>query len=145
VDDEARVGGHLNALSICHYVYAALAFCFSGFGLIYVFMGQFVGWAIENAPTPQGQPPMPQPPSELFTWFFSIFGFALTGAALTVSLLCFLSARALNRRQNRTLSLVVAGIVCVTGLLGIALGVFTFIVLLKPETERLYAAKSAPQ
>ena len=137
MDDEERIGGHLRALSICHYIYAGLSFLFSGIGLIYVFMGQFVGWAIEHAPQKEGQ--AAPPPPEMFTWFFSAIGFILMAAALTVSLLCFLSARALDRRRSRTLSLVVAGVLCVTGLLGIALGVFTFIVLLKPETERLYA------
>src|SRR5262245_20142071 len=141
MDDEERVGGYLRTLSICHYVYAGLAFCFSGFGLIYVFMGQFAGWAIEQAPKQEGHP---APPKELFTWFFSIFGFVFMAAALTVSLLCFLSARALDRRQSRTFSLVVAGVLCLTGMLGIALGVFTFIVLLKPETERLYAPSAPP-
>src|SRR5262245_1793021 len=105
MEDEVRVGGYLKTLSICHYVYAALAFCFSGFGLFYVFMGQFFGWAIANAPHKEGQPA--PPPTELFTWFFSVIGIVLMVAALTVSLLCFLSARALERRRSKTLSLVV--------------------------------------
>ena len=135
--DEERVSDHLQTLSICHYVYAALAFLNSGVGLLFVVMGQFVGWAIANAPHKEGDP---QPPSEFFIWLFTAIGVGVMVAALTVSLLCFLSARGMATRRNRTLSLVVAGILCVTGLLGIALGVFTFIVLLKPETERLYAS-----
>jgi hypothetical protein len=140
MDDDGRVSEYLNALSICHYVYAVLAFLFSGLGLLYVFMGQFIGWAVEHAPQKEGQQ---APPPELFTWLFSLIGFAVMAAALTVALLCFLSARGMGRRRNRTLSLVVAGVLCMTGLLGIALGVFTFIVLLKPEAERLYAAPAA--
>ena len=138
MDDEAAVGGYLKALSVCHYVYAALAVCFSAFGLAYVLFGQFVGWAVEHAPVKEGDPH--PPPPELFQWMFGIVGGVLMVAALTVALLSFLSGRAIARRRNRTLSLVVAGVLCLTGLLGVALGVFTFIVLLKPETERLYGA-----
>lgn len=143
MDDEARVGGHLRTLSICHYVYAALSFCFSGFGLLYVLMGQFAGWAIKHAPQEQSgtQPQVdPEIPAAMFEWMFGVIGGVLMAAALTVAVLCFLSGRALANRRSRTLSLVVAGILCMTGLFGIALGVFTFIVLLKPETERLYGA-----
>jgi hypothetical protein len=145
MDDEERVGGHLRTLSICHYVYAGLSFCFSGFGLVYVVMGQFVGRMIELAPKKEGQTAPPPEMAAVIKSFFTAFGIVFIVAALAVSLLCFLSARALDRRRSRTLSLVVAGVLCMTGLLGIALGVFTFIVLLKPETERLYAAAPPPQ
>jgi hypothetical protein len=145
MDGEGRVGDYLRTLSICHYVYAGLAFCFSGFGLIYVVMGQFFGRLIELAPRKEGEPAPPPELGSMFTWLFTGVGVAIMVAALAVSLLCFLSARAMTRRRNRTLSLVVAGLLCLTGLLGIALGVFTFIVLLKPEAERLYAATEPPQ
>jgi hypothetical protein len=145
MDDEGRVGDYLRTLSICHYVYAGLAFCFSGLGLIYVVMGQFFAHMIELAPRKEGEPAPPPEMGAMFKWFFTGFGIAIMVAALAVSLLCFLSGRAMTRRRNRTLSLVVAGVVCLTGLLGIALGVFTFIVLLKPEAERLYAAAEPPQ
>lgn len=140
MDDEVRVGGHLRTLSICHYIYSALSACLSAFGLIYIALGQIAGQAIEHsAKQKEGQAPPPEV-AKMFTWFFTTFGIAMMVGALTVAVLCFLSARGLSRRTNRTLSLVVAGVLCMTGLLGIALGVFTFIVLLKPETERLYGA-----
>jgi hypothetical protein len=75
---------------------------------------------------------------KFFHWVFGGVGFAIIAAALTLSLLCFLSARGMARRRSRTLSLVTAGVCCLSGPLGIALGVFTFIVLSKPETGRLY-------
>jgi len=133
VDERGQVESYLNTLSICHYVYAALAACGSCFGLVYVGMGVFVGELIKRAP------PQPNgPPPEMFGWLFGAVGVVIIVVALTVAVLCFLSAKAMKERRKRMFSLIVAGIVCLTGLLGIALGVFTFIVLLKPEAQKLY-------
>ncbi len=138
MDDEQRIADHLRTLSICHYVYAALATCFSCLGGFYIAMGAFFGEIMKAAPKQNGSAPPPEV-ADMFTFMFTGIGAAIVVAALTVAVLCVLSGRGMMLRRRRTLSLVVAGILCLTGPLGIALGVFTFIVLLKPETERLYA------
>jgi hypothetical protein len=140
-EQEQRVAEHLRTLSICHYVYAGLASVGCGAaGLMYVALGSFAGHMMKAIPqNDSAHPPPPPEIASMFTWIFSAFGAAFVLAGLTVGLLCFLSARAMAQHRNRTLSLVVAALVCVTGMLGIVLGVFTFIVLLKPEAERLYA------
>jgi threonine/homoserine/homoserine lactone efflux protein len=143
--EEQRVIDHLKTLSVCYYVYAALSACASCLGVFYAWMGGMFGELMRHAP--QGESANPPPPevTNAGSWLFIIFGVAIIVVSLTLAVLCFLSARAMTRRQSRTFSLVVAGIVCLTGLLGVALGVFTFIVLLKPEAQRLYAgAPPAP-
>jgi MFS family permease len=138
MDDEARLAEHLKTLSICHHVYAGLAACGSCFGGIYLAIGLTVPEMIRHAPKNQSQP-MPEEVGKMFSLLFGGVGVAIIVLALTLATLCFLSGRAIARHDNRTLSLVVAGIVCLTGVLGVVLGVFTFVLLLKPEAERLYA------
>ncbi len=139
MDEREQIISYLKTLAVCHYVYAGLAACGMCFGAFYVGFGSLMGAAIRHAPqTDPSKTPSPEV-ANLFTTIFAGVGVFIMVLAATVSLLCFLSARAMTRRSNRTLSLVVAGVCCLTGILGIALGVFTFIVLMKPETERLYA------
>ena len=139
MDEEARVGGHLGTLATCHYVYAGLAVLMAAFHCAFML---FMRAAIERSQPWQGtgSSPSQEFPLAMFDWMLGAVGVVIVLWSLTIAVLCVLSARGLAARRSRTLSLVVAGILCVTGVLGIALGVFTFIVLLKPETERLYAA-----
>lgn len=135
--DEERVAGHLKTLSICYYVYAGLAACGSCFGAFYIAMGAWFPRMAASVPAP----PEGQPPQELMQgmgMMFAVIGAGIMVFALTIAVLCFLSARALSRRRNRTLSLVTAGIICLNVPIGTMLGVFTFIVLMKPEAQRLY-------
>jgi type IV secretory pathway VirB2 component (pilin) len=142
MDEEARAADHLRTLSICHYVYAALAACGSCLGGLYIGFALLIT-RLPDQPAQAESDPMDEGAKQFVQWFLGGFGVAIVVVALTLAVLCFLSARGLSRRENRTLSLVVAGVCCLTGLLGIVLGVFTFIVLSKPETQRLYA-RSAP-
>ena len=136
---ETVVAGHLKTLSICHYVYSGLAVLGAGFGGLYVAMGTFVARSVRDAPPRPGQQRPPREITDAIPVLFATVGGVIILGSLTLAVLCFLSARGLAGHRHRVLSLVVAGICCVTGLPGITLGVFTFIILLKPEAERLYA------
>jgi hypothetical protein len=138
MDVRDQVASQLRTLSICHYVYAGLAACGSCMGLVYVGIGFGVGDAMRHIDS-RGAPGVSEGIANMFQWLFGGIGVLLMAMALAVAVLCLLSARGMAQRRSRTLSLVTAGVCCVTGLLGVALGVFTFIVLLKPETIALYA------
>lgn len=58
----------------------------------------------------------------------------------TTGALVIVSGRSIKRRRRRVFSLIVAGLSCLFFPFGTALGVFTFIVLLRPSVERLYRA-----
>jgi hypothetical protein len=144
--EEQKVIDQLKTLSICHYVYAALSALGTCFGGFYVAFGLMLP---ELDKLPSHDPNMHSSPegAKFASIFMTVIGIVIMVVALTIAVLCFLSGRALARHTNRTLSLVVAGVCCVTGvatLLGLVLGVFTFIVLLKPEAERLYAGSPPP-
>ena len=135
--ERQRLTEHLKILSICHYVYAGLATCGSALGLIYIAMGQLIASVPKWKPTIEQDPPPPEV-LRMFQWMFGIFGGCMMVGALGIAALCFFSARAMSARRNRTLSLVAGGVVCVTGLFGVVLGVFTLVLLLGREAKELY-------
>jgi hypothetical protein len=119
-DDE-----HLKLLAIFHYVMGALSFLGAVIGVIYMFAGFFVfRHAAASGPS--------TPPVEM-GWIFAFIGgvIALLSVALGVCLI--IAGRSLTARRNRTFCMVVAGINCLNVPLGTLLGVFTFIVLLRPS------------
>jgi hypothetical protein len=141
-EQERRAADHLGTLAVCHYVYAGLAACASCMGVFWLAMSGAMFASMRDAA--DGSDPLQLPRPAAIGWIFGLIGVVVVVAALTLAVLCVLSARGMQTRRRRTLSLVTAGLLCLTGLLGIALGVFTFIVLLKPETERLYSATATP-
>jgi hypothetical protein len=125
---------HLRLLAIFHYVVAGILLLGLGFiGIHYTIMRTVFG----NPGMWKNQPDAPVPPAEFFNafvWFYAFFG-------VCTLLGCFanlLSAGFIRKRRHRTFSLVVAGFDCTIFPFGTALGVFTFIVLLRDSVRRLY-------
>jgi hypothetical protein len=130
--EKERVAEHLNMLSIMYYVYAGLLALGSCGGLLYAAMGGFVAAAIRAQPNaPKG--------SEAIGGIFIVIGGALFLALVTGAVCCFLSARFMKQRRNRSFSQIVAAIGCLNMPLGTVLGVFALIALGKPEAMELYA------
>jgi hypothetical protein len=127
---------HLRVLSICHYVLCGLHF-FGGlfaalyFLVVFVFITEAPGGAPPNGPSP-----------EFLGWLFlGIAAFVmLQNLLLAVGLA--LSGYYMGQRRRRTFCLVTAGFCCLGGLLGIALGIFTFIVLLRPSVREAFEYRS---
>lgn len=129
--EKERVGDNLNALSILYYVWAGFHLFGVCFGGLYVAMGGFVHAAIQSDPKAP-------PGTEMIGGVVAVIGVVVVLIALTGAICSFLSARWLKQRRNRTFSQIVAGLACLSVPLGTALGVFTFIVLGKPEAQELY-------
>lgn len=129
LDDE-----HLKLLSIGYIIAGAISAVFSIFGLLYAFMGLFFGTLIAKLPSQPGQ----APPPEFMGWFFGLFGLGIFLALVTFAVLKFLAAQRLKARRSRTFCMVVAALSCFEIPYGTALGVCTFIVLLRPSVARLF-------
>ena len=123
-DDE-----HLRMLAIFYYVVAAITALFSLFPLLHVAIGVWI--VLGGFPTGGGPPPPFDP-----GWFFVVLGGAFVLVGETIALLTYLAARRISERRSRTFILVVAGIHCLNMPLGTALGVFTFITLLRDSVAR---------
>jgi hypothetical protein len=62
---------------------------------------------------------------------------------VVLAVLKFIVAKRLSQRRSRTLCLVVAGLSCFGVPFGTALGVFTFLVLLRPSVARMFDTPTA--
>lgn len=125
---------NLHIIGILHYVKAGLSLIALLFFAIYAGFG----WFMSNQFQDSGDQNMPFNPASLFVWI----GISGVVICLVLVVLDLLAASYLNKRKNHTFLLVVSGIHCVTGLLGIGLGVFTIIELTKPQVKELFHVKT---
>lgn len=124
---------HLKLLAIFHYVLGGLYFLIGFVPLIYVLLG---GLFIAN---PDGMiNDANGPPPAFLGWIFVVIGCIGSLLVWGYSIVLILSGRSISGRRRQTLSLVVAGVSCLCFPFGTALGVFTFIVLLRPAVRQLY-------
>lgn len=121
---------HIRILSICYYVMAgvtALLACFPIFHLfigVMMLTGSFGGGGM-SAHDKEGM----QMVGGMFVGVSSLI--ILTGWLLAV--MNFIVARRIVKRESKVLCLVIAGINCLNMPFGTVLGVFTFIVLNRPQ------------
>lgn len=123
---------HLRLLSIFHYVVGgllALCACFPIFHLI-------IGLVLALRPELFG--PSSNPPPRWMGWFFAGFAGVIIAFGWIFAGLIIWSGRCLNRRRNYTFCLVSAGIACAFMPFGTVLGIFTLIVLARPEVKALF-------
>ena len=143
---ESQDAGHLTALSICHYVWGGISILFSSIFIVHIVMGAAILSGKISFPGPVPPPGSnvvtSSPPDALVGWMFVIMGSCVVGIGWTVGILSIFSGVCIARRRKRTFSLVVAGVCCAIMPLGTALGIFTFIVLLRDSVKRMYEARS---
>jgi len=118
---------HLNLLSVFHYVMAGTALL----GLLFVLAHYLV--MVNVVPQMGGMPGVPG--SSWIGGFYLLIVLLIIAAAAAN----FFSGRWIKQRKNRVFSLVVAGFNCLQIPLGLALGIFTFIVLMRPSVQQAYA------
>jgi hypothetical protein len=136
---------HLNLLSIFHLVWGLLGVLgLLGLWAHYHFMNTI--WRIipgqwqttfDEAPVT----PLPVEPSFPVDAVSGFFYFIYAAAAVFFVLdivLNLMAWRHIKARRARTLTFVTAGFNCLAMPLGTVLGIFTFIVLLRPSVKRLY-------
>lgn len=122
-DDE-----HLKLLAIFHYVLGALSFLGTLGGVLYMFAGFFFfQHAVASSHAAASAPPVE------IGWFFAFVGGVIALLCVAIGVCLIIAGRSLTARRNRTFCLVVAGINFLHFPLGTLLGVFTFIVLMRPS------------
>jgi hypothetical protein len=121
---------NLNTFRILFLVYGILTIAFSLFFLLYAGFGLFIGDIIEK----ETHHELPFNPASIFTIIGGI-GFVF---AVTVGILTIIASNYIKAFKNYNFIFGMAVVNCLTGILGILLGVFTLIELSKPETKSLF-------
>jgi hypothetical protein len=123
IDDE-----HLRLLRIGYIISGCTNLLWVFFPLFYVGMGFLV------LVLPASGSRNEHPPREVGLIFIAIGAFIFLFMAV-ITILKFLTARAIGRRRSRLLCFITATITCLAVPYGTLLGVATFIVLLRPSVQ----------
>jgi hypothetical protein len=125
---------HLNLLSVFHYVAGTLTALLSCLCIFHITLG--IAMITGRLPGPN------QPPAD-FGWMFVFIGgiFLLSGWAFAICMI--LAGRKLKQHRWRLYCLVVAGLETMLMPFGTILGIFTIVVLAKPQVKELFTARGA--
>ncbi len=121
-------------VSIFHWVLAGLATLFSALPLLYVAMG---------AAILQGRFDGQTPPPAFFGWMMIAIGIAFMVMGLGYAALLAYAGRCAAQTRHWTFVIVVAALSCAFFPFGTALGVFTIIMLSRPEVKSLFRSHAA--
>jgi len=129
IDDD-----HLRILAVLHFVTAGLAVL----GLLFVALHFTIMHSVFGNPdmwkNQQGGDLQPDEFFAVFQWMYLLMAAGLVGGAIVN----VLSGLYLRKKKHRLFSMIVAGLNCIHMPLGTALGVFTFIVLLRDTVRQAY-------
>lgn len=130
-----------NNLDLLRTLYIVKAFFNILAALFFVGYAAFGSFVFGSLWSPQNSNEFDGFPVQL-QWVF--IGIGLFGAVLflVLTVLTFLAAKSIKQRKGHTFIIIVGVINCVTGLLGIALGIFTFIELSKPHIKALFSPQA---
>lgn len=121
---------HIRLLSVFHYIVAGLAALFALLPLIHLAVG--IGLV-------SGRLGEAEPDATLVGWAFVAVSAVFIVSGLVLAGFIAYAGRCLQRRRRHTLCLAVAGLECMLMPFGTVLGVFTLIVLMKPQVKPLFA------
>lgn len=119
---------NLRIFKILYIIKGILILVFSLIPLFYIFLGVYI--FNENEMTEEN--------SQIGGAIVMFIGIALFIFFLALGILTLLTAKYLGERKNYDFIFVMAIINCLTGILGIILGVFTILELNKAQVKRLF-------
>jgi hypothetical protein len=121
---------HLRLLALFHKIVAAMAFCFSMVPMIYVTLGA----ALLLGALKGGKDAPPQ----FVGCLFLALGLTAVTTGVTYSICLFQASRFLEQRRRYTFCVVMAGLSTLFTPMGTILGIFTLMVLVKPEVKATF-------
>lgn len=130
---------HLRLLTIAHYAYSAIMALFACFPIIHLAIGVLMVAKPSIFGDAKNSPPA------FIGYLFAILGGAMVLAGWTLAACSFAVGRFLARRKHYLFCLIVSGVNCMMAPFGTALGVFTLIVLLRPEVKAMFIRPAMPQ
>jgi len=134
---------HLRMLAIGYYVYAGLTALFSFLALIYMAIGgAMMAGKIPMGPkgAPGTTPPGAPMPENWMGGFFFGFGLLFFVIIIALAVASLMTARWISARKHPVFCMIIGALACMNVPLGTLLGVFTFVVLLRPSVQQLFRA-----
>lgn len=127
---ETQPSNNLDTFKTLFIIKGILNLLFSLFFLIYAFIGFFIP-AVEQNNSFEEMP---------FNFFaiFQIIGIVGFFISIAFGIMTIVAASYIGKRKHHTYIMVMAVLNCLTGILGILLGVFTIIELQKPHVKALF-------
>ncbi|WP_414555868.1 hypothetical protein [Stenotrophomonas forensis] len=134
----AQDADHLRMLSIAHYVVGGLIALFSLIFIIHIVLG--ISALTGHLPMNSGGQPSSPAEQRLFGWMFTIIGCVIVFGGVTLGAFVAYAGGCLAGRRRYLLCLIVAGLACLFAPLGTVLGVFSLIILLRPQVKAAFEA-----
>ena len=129
IDDE-----QLKLVSLGYMISAGVAAMFMVFGLFYIFLGVAMSIGFSHIPPDKAG----NPPPAFMGWIFAGIGVVFFVLAAGMAVARFWAGRCVTQRKSRTFCLVIAALGCLEFPYGTALGVLSFIVLLRDSVARQF-------
>ncbi len=129
---------HLKMLSIFYYVLGGVNALLACIPFIHVTIGLFLLSLPSSAHSGSGG----RPPA-IIGLLFVIIGITVILIGWTLAALKIYAGYCISKRKKRIFCLVIAAISCLGIPVGTVLGVFTFIVLMRPSVKELYSQSSS--
>lgn len=130
---------HLKLLSLFYYILGGVNALLACIPIIHVTIGLFIIFSSSAIHTKPGDPA-----PAIIGFLFVFFGGAIIILGWTLAALKIYAGYCISKRKKRIFCLVIAAIGCLGIPIGLILGVFTFIVLLRPSVKDLYYQGPSP-
>ncbi len=128
---------HLRLLTLFYYINAGLNAFSAFFAVIFIAIGVFLANAAAWGNTPH-------PPPPFLGYLLMTMGAVFLLLGLGFSACLAFVGRFLAQRRHRLFCLVIAALNCLSFPYGTALGVFTFLVLMRPTAQALFSNAPPP-
>ena len=119
---------NLRIFKILYIIKGIITLAFSVLPLLYIFLGLFIFQKDE----------LPEEHNQIGGALIMFIGITVFLFLLVLGILTLLTAKYLGEKKNYDFIFVMAILNCLTGILGIILGIFTIIELNKPVVKRLF-------
>ena len=127
---------HLRYLRIGHFINAGILFVIALFPIIYMVIGvAMIAGAFEGEK---------DPPPESLGFFFIVIGIVVMVMFAALAVLNLFAARALRDQKNWIFCVIMAAVNIMFSPLGIVIGVFSLVVLLRESVKQLFASGAQP-
>lgn len=129
---------HLRILAICQYVHAGICAVYALFPIIHLIMGLFF---ILGTHGHSAKGSTNECPPEFIGWLFVGMALVIIIIGMTLASSMFLTGRYMNHRKHWLACIILSGLQCIIFPTGTTLGIFSIVILTRPNVKRMFGVK----